>query len=363
LRGQAGNRRASGPGALPITSRLRVAVVGCGAQAQLALIPALKANPLVELQALCDTDVRKLRHLAALHNVKKYYTDFDRLKEDQEIQAVVLATPNYLHAPMAIAAMDYGKDVLCEMPLALNFYEAQQMVAAAERTRRRLMPCLVTRLRPDVQTVKNFVDGRELGKVYYCKTGWLRGREAWSPAGWWYEPRRAGGGAFLTLGSALLDSALYLLKPAKPLRIYGVAAKRNANAAVEDTAFALIRFDSGVVLTVEVGWSLLMERDFVYFNLFGTSGAALLNPITINKEMHGRLVNITPQIPDKGLLREAYKRLIELWVDALLQDLPPAETVADALTISRISDGFYQSNTTGREVELIEEREVPSGGF
>ncbi|NPV14665.1 Gfo/Idh/MocA family oxidoreductase [candidate division WOR-3 bacterium] len=362
MRGQAGNTRAAGAGALPLTTRLRVAVVGCGAQAQLVLIPALKANPCIELVALCDNDVRKLRHLASLHGVKRYYTDFDRLKEDEEVQALVLATPNYLHAPMAIAAMEYGKDVLCEMPLALNYHEAEQMVAVAERTRRRLMPCLVTRLRPDVQTVKNFVDGRELGKVYYCKTGWLRGRDSWSPTGWWYEPRRAGGGAFLTLGSALLDSALWVLKPAKPVRIYGVAAKRNARSAVEDTAFALIRFDSDVVLTVEVGWSLLMERDFVYFNLFGTSGAALLNPITINKEMHGRLVNITPQIPEKGLLREAYRRLIELWVDALLQDLPPAETVADALTISRITDGFYRSNASGQEVELTEERKAPSAG-
>lgn len=354
MRGEAGDSRSPGAGSVPVTSRLRVAVVGCGAQAQLALIPALKTNPNVELMALCDKDVRKLRQLASLHGVKKYYPDFDRLKDDEEVQAVVIATPNYLHAPMAIAAMEYGKDVLCEMPLGLNYHEVQEMVRAAERTRRRLMPCLVTRLRPDVQVVKRFVDDRELGRVYFCKTGWLRGREAWSPMGWWYEPLRAGGGAFLTLGSALLDSALWVLKPAKPVRVYGVAAKRNAGAAVEDTAFALIRFDTDVVLTVEVGWSLLLERDFVYFNLFGTAGAALLNPITINKEMHGRLVNITPQIPSRGFMRAAYQRLIELWADSLLRDLLPPETVADALTIAQITDGFYRSNAQGREVELWE---------
>ncbi|MGQ9677796.1 MAG: Gfo/Idh/MocA family protein [bacterium] len=354
MRGEAGDNRSPGASSLPVTSRLRVAVVGCGIQAQVALIPALKSNPNVELTALCDKDVRKLRQLVSLHGVKRYYTDFDRLKEDAGVQAIVVATPNYLHAPMAIAAMEYGKDVLCEMPLALNYQEAKEMVAAADRTQRRLMPCLVTRLRPDVQMVKRFVDGKELGRVYFCKTGWLRGREAWSPTGWWYEPHRAGGGAFLTLGSALLDSALWVLKPAKPVRVYGVAAKRNTGAAVEDTAFALVRFDTDVVLTVEVGWSLLMERDFIYFNLFGTSGAALLNPITINKEMHGRLVNITPQIPSRGLLRAAYQRLIEFWVDSLLQDIAPSETVADALTIAQITDGFYRSNTQGGEVELRE---------
>lgn len=76
------------------------------------------------------------------------------------------------------------------------------------------MPCLVMHFRPEVQVVKRFVDGGELVRVYFCKTGWLRAREAWSPRGWWYEPYRACGGAFLTLGSALL---------------YGVA-KRNAGA-------------------------------------------------------------------------------------------------------------------------------------
>jgi predicted dehydrogenase len=335
-----------------MNGRLRVAVVGCGVQAQLALIPALRANPSIELYALCDTDVRKLHLLCARHNVRRYYTDFDLLKDDPDVNAVVIATPNYLHAPMAMAAMEYGKDVLCEMPLAISAQEAEVILQTAQRTRRRLMPCLVTRLRPDVQTVRRYIEGRDLGLLYYAKTGWLRGKERWSPSTWQRELRYAGGGAFLTLGTALLDSALYLVAPAKPVSVVGVAARRYAGTMTEDTAFALVRFDSGLVLTVEVGWSLLMERDFVYFNLFGTSGAALLNPLTINKEMHGRLVNITPQLPGKGLHRQAYKRLIELWVDSLLRDISPEVLVADALLINRIVDAFYQSNVTGSEVKL-----------
>ncbi len=335
-----------------MNGRLRVAVVGCGVQAQLALIPVLKANPSIELIAFCDTDVRKLHSLSARYNVKRYYTDFDRLKEDSDINAVVIATPNYLHAPMAMAAMENGKDVLCEMPLAVNTSEGEQILQTAQRTRRRLMPCLVTRLREDVQTVRRYVESRDFGHLYYAKTGWLRGRGAWSPSTWQHELHYAGGGAFLTLGTALLDSALWLVTPAKPVSVIGVAAKRSAVAMVEDTAFALVRFDSGLVLTIEVGWSLLMERDFVYFNLFGTNGAALLNPLTINKEVQGRLVNVTPQLPSKGLYRAAYKRLIEVWVDSLLRDISPDISVADALLINRIVDAFYRSNATGSEVKL-----------
>ncbi|MEO0005244.1 MAG: Gfo/Idh/MocA family oxidoreductase [candidate division WOR-3 bacterium] len=335
-----------------MNGRLQVAVVGCGVQAQLALIPALIANPSIELVALCDTDVRKLHLLSARYNIKRYYTDFDRLKEDPEVNAVVIATPNYLHAPMAMAAMENGKDVLCEMPLAVNASEAEEILRTAQRTRRRLMPCLVTRLRADVKVVRRYVEDKGLGQLYYAKTGWLRGRNAWSPSTWQKELRYAGGGAFLVLGTALLDSALWLVMPAKPVSVIGVAAKRVGEGMVEDTAFALIRFDSGLVLTIEVGWSLLMERDFVYFNLFGTHGAALLNPLTINKEVQGRLVNITPQLPSKGLHREAYKRLIELWVDSLLRDVPPDVSVGDAILINRIVDAFYRSNASGSEVKL-----------
>jgi len=340
-----------------MNGRLRVAVVGCGVQAQLALLPALKANSAIELVALCDIDVRKLHQLSARYNVKRYYTDFDRLKEENDINAVVIATPNYLHAPMAIAAMESGKDVLCEIPLATSSREVEDMVSTAQRERRRLMPCLATRLRVDVQIVRKYIEHQDLGQLYYAKTGWLRGRQAWSPSSWQRERQLAGGGAFLNLGSVLLDSALWLLAPARPISIIGVGAgHRGKNGktdrTVEDTAFALIRFDTGFVLTVEVGWSLLLERDFVYFNLFGTQGAAVLNPLTINKEVQGRLVNITPGITIRAQVRSAYQQLIKKWIDALLKDTAPEVAVADALLINQLADAFYISNASGAEVRL-----------
>lgn len=340
-----------------MNGRLRVAVVGCGVQAQVALLPALKANPTIELVALCDTDVRKLHILCARYNVKRYYTDFDRLKEETDINAVIIATPNYLHAPMAIAAMESGKDVLCELPLATTTQEAQEMVMTAQKRRRRLMPCLVTRLRTEVQLVRKHLEHNELGRVYYAKTGWLRGRQEWSPTNWQRERRFAGGGVFLNLGSMLLDSALWLVSPAKPVSVIGVGVSHlgkdvRKEKAVEDTAFALIRFDSGLIMTVEVGWSLLLERDFVYFNLFGTRGAAVLNPLRIHKEIQGRLVDITTPIETRGQVRNAYQQLIKNWVEALLNDIPPDVAVADALMLNRIADAFYESSASGVEVRL-----------
>jgi len=332
--------------------RLQVAVVGCGTQSQLAHIPALKLNPAVEITALCDTDVRKLNQLCAIHKIEKHYVDFDDLKEDEAIDAVVIATPNHLHAPMAVAAMRYGKDVLCEMPLGLNAGEVEQMMSCAEREKRKLMPAMNTRLRPDIQTIRRFVEGGELGDLYYCKTGWLQGRESWSLSGWRGERLRAGGGAFLSLGTALLDASLALLAPHKPVSVIGAAHHRSPHSEVEDTAFAMIRFGQDVMLTVEVGWSMLQERDLTFLNLFGNAGAALLNPTQIHKEMHGHLVNGTPQIPAKDVQRTSWRTLVDLWVESLVRGTPLPIDASEALTVSRLADAFYRSQSTHSEVPL-----------
>jgi len=335
-----------------MSRKLRVAVVGCGAQAQLAHIPALKQHPSVELAALCDTDVRKLNHLCTLHGVGRHYVDFDDLKEDGDIDAVVIATPNHLHAPMTIGALQYGKDVLVEMPMGLNAAEVEQMIQVASKEKRQLVPCLNARLRPDVQTIKRFVDGGELGNLYYCKTGWLQGRESWALSGWRGQRLRAGGGAFLGLGTTMLDISLLLLAPHTPVSVVGVAHHRDPHIEVEDTAFAMIRFEPDLLLTVEVGWSMLMEKDFTYLNLLGNAGAALLNPTQIHREMHGHLVNVTPQFPAKDAPRASYRSLISLWVDSLVSGSPATITAAEGLVVSRLADAFYRSHVTHSEVRL-----------
>jgi len=331
---------------------LRVAVVGCGAHAQVAHIPALKGHRHAELVALCDSDVRKVNHLSALYNVPRRYTDFDDLKADEQIDAVVISTPNYLHAPMTVAALEYGKHVLCEMPMGLNSEEALLMMRTAEREKKTLMPGLNTRLRPDVQTIRKFIEGGELGRLYYCKTGWLQGRSAWAKDGWRAERLRSGGGAFLSLGTTLLDFSLWLLSPKQPVSVTGVAHLRTPSAEVEDTAFAMVRFQDESLLTVEVGWSLLQEHDLTYFNAFGTTGAALLNPIRIHKEMHGHLVNVTPAVSTKGIQRASFKMLVDLWIDALLRGAEPVVPARCGLVVNRIVDAFYESSAKHREIAL-----------
>lgn len=334
--------------------KVKVGIVGCGVQTQLVYLPALKKNKQAEVVALCDTDLRKLNHLCTRFNVPHHFLDFERFIDDAEMDAVIIATPNYLHCPMALGALEYDKDVLVETPMAINSQEAKKMVDLAVKKKRVLMPALYQRIRQDVQMIKNFIDGGELGLIYYSKAGWLRGRLEWAMSGWWAEQMRAGGGAFLSLGSQILDIATYFSAPTAPVSIVGTGHKRNEKSQVEDSAFALIRFPKDQILTIEVGFSVLQEKDFSYYNAFGHKGAALLNPVSINREMHGHLVNVTPKsmLGQKDYVRQAYNLLVDVFIDGIAKDIELPIKPQDGLLISKITDAFYKSLKTQKEAVI-----------
>jgi predicted dehydrogenase len=255
---------------------------------------------------------------------------------------------------MVLGALEYDKNVLVETPMAINSTEAKKMVTLASRKKRILMPAIYQRIRQDVQMIKNFIDGSDLGAIYYSKAGWLRGRADWAMTGWWVEQMRAGGGAFLSLGTQILDIAVYLSSPIKPVSIVGTGHKRSDKSQVEESAFALIRFPRNQILTIEVGFSVLQEKDFSYYNAFGDKGAALLNPVSVNREMHGHLVNVTPQsmLGQKDYVRQAYNLLVDVFVDGCTKDIELPITPQEGLLISKITDAFYKSYKTQKEVVI-----------
>ncbi|MEO0083780.1 MAG: Gfo/Idh/MocA family oxidoreductase [candidate division WOR-3 bacterium] len=332
--------------------KVRVGIVGCGIQTQLIYLPALKKNKIAQVVSLCDTDLRKLNYLCNRFGIHKHFVDFEKFITDEEMDALIIATPNYLHCPMTIAALEYDKDVLVETPMAINYQEAKKMSTLAKKKKRILMPAIYQKIRQDVQMIKNFIDGGELGSIYYSKAGWLRGRAEWAMTGWWAEQMRAGGGAFLSLGTQILDIALYFASPEKPISIIGSAHKRSEKSQVEDSAFAFLRFPKSQILTIEVGFSVLQEKDFSYYNAFGDKGAALLNPVSINREMHGHLVNVTPKsiLQQKDYVRQAYNLLVDLFIDGVSKDIELPISAEDGVVISKITDAFYKSCQTQKEV-------------
>jgi len=326
-----------------VEDTVKVGIVGCGAHAQIAHIPFFKRNPACTLVALCDSDIRIIDHLCSKYEIPDKYQDFQEIIEDERIDAVIISTPNYLHGPMAIAALKYGKHVFCENPMATNLEEAAEMVRVAKSSGKKLAVATSNRLRPDVQTLKTFIKEGELGDIYYIKSGWLIGRREWILSPWRLEKLKSGGGAFLSLGTNLLEIGLYFLKSKKVASIFASIHKREPKAEVEDTAMCIINFTDGTLLTIEVSWSLLFEDDFLYCNVFGKKGAALLNPLKIQKELHNELYNVTPTLEHTNIYRESYELQVKSFLDFLTKNQTPPITCEEGLLIAKISKAFYES--------------------
>ena len=320
-----------------------IGIVGCGAHAQIAHITYFIKHPRCKVLALCDADIRKIDHLSSKYNIPHKYQDIQELLDNEEIEALIVAAPNLLHGAMVISALKYGKHVFCENPIALSKVEAQEIIDTVHSTGKKCALTMNNRLRQDVATLRKFIQGGELGDIYYVKTGWLIGSDEWVLSRNRMDRMQSSGGAFLNLGIGLLDIALYFLKNKTPSTIFASIHTKEQNTQVEDTALCMINFSDHTLLTIEVGWSLLFEQDFLYCNVFGKKGAALLNPLRIQKELHDDLFNVTPTIAHQNLYRESYERQANAFIQYILDNTPPLISLEDGLLIARICEAFYES--------------------
>jgi predicted dehydrogenase len=331
---------------------LKIGLVGVGAAAQVSHIPVLKRMEDLELVALCDRDPEKASRVAQKFQIPRSSGRLDDLLANDEIDAIDICTPNFLHAPMATAALEAGKHVLCERPLARSGEEAQAMVKAARKADRTLMCAVQHRFRSDAQLLRTFVQKGDLGEIFFAKAGWLRQRTEWDSDEWRRQKRESGGGVVLDLGFQMLDLSLWVLGNPK-VESVTASVHRSRKGEVEDSATAFLRLEDGATLTLELTWGLLMEKDFAYVNLFGSGGAALLNPFRVHKGMHGALVNVTPT---QDTSRNQYKHSIESqlthFADALRKGSKPMGHAEEILPVMELMDAIYRSAELGREVKL-----------
>jgi predicted dehydrogenase len=331
---------------------LRIGLVGVGAAAQINHIPALKRTDGVELVALVDRDPEKANRVAQKFGVPRVYGRLDDLLADDEIDAVDVCTPNFLHAPVSIAALEAGKHVLCERPLARSAEEAAAMLKAAKKAERQLACCVQHRFRPDAQLLRKFVEKGDLGEIFFAKAGWLRQRTEWDSDEWRRQKRESGGGVVLDLGFQMLDLTLWMLGSPSVTSVTA-SVHRQKKGEVEDSATAFFRLENGSTLTLELTWGLLMEKDFAYVNLFGSGGAALLNPLRVHKGMHGSLVNVTPTMETS---RNQYKQSIEAQIahfaDSLRRGAKPMGQAEEILPVMELMDAVYRSAEQSKEVRI-----------
>jgi len=262
---------------------VRYGVVGVGAIAQRRHIPECVANPDSTLVALADANKERVEAIATQYGAKAY-TDWQEMTKSPEIDAVVVAGPNALHAAMTIAALQAGKHVLCEKPMAINREEGRAMIDAAKKSGKYLMIGLNQRLMPSHVRAKEVLDSGRLGKVLSFRTAFKHpGPEGWSvdaAKSWFFRKDQAFMGVTGDLGIHKADLMRWLLSD-EFIEVSGMVTtldKRDGEGnliALDDNAFINLKSAKGVIGSMILSWTNYgVEENYTV--LYGTKGVMAL---------------------------------------------------------------------------------------
>jgi len=327
---------------------VRIAVVGTGAIAQLTHIPVLSKLRGASLVALCDNDAPKARALADRFGVPDVFTDFEELLDSDELDAVVIATPNHLHEPHVLSALRAKLHVLCERPLSLTVRGVERCLTAAQKADRRLVVGHNHRFRTDVQALNQFLRNAELGQITSIRTGALHVKRG--ADGWRTRRAEAGGGAFQEYGYPLLDLACWLSDAPVPIRVSATMRRGRAAAAVEESMQVLLECEDGLTITFDVSWSYAGAEDRWWFDVHATRGSAQLQPLRVIKELNNRAVDVSPSgaAARESPFLQSYRAEIAHFL-AVIQGDAPYEPPADQVQVHRILEAIYRAADDGKE--------------
>lgn len=330
---------------------VRIAVIGAGAIAQLAHLPVLSRMRGATLVGLCDNDGPKARALADRFGIPDVFTDIEDLLEFDQLDAVVIATPNHLHEPHVLAAVAKKVHVLCERPLALTSRGVERILAAAGRADCKVMVGNNHRFRSDVQMLERFLRGGELGRMVRIRTGAYHiGRPA---EGWRNRRAEAGGGAFLEHGLPLLDLALWLAEFPSPIRISVHVDRPKGASAVEEAMLVHLECDKGLSVSFDIAWSHVGEEDRWWFEVLTTRGNARLAPLRVVKELNGKPTDVSPSgaAARESAFLQSYRAELAHAI-AVLSGEAEYEAPTDQLVVYRTLDAIYKAADEGKEIRL-----------
>ena len=333
-----------------MTEPVRIGVVGAGAIAQLAHLPVLSKMRGAKLVAVCDNDRPKARALADRFDIADVYTDIEDLLEEDELHAVVVATPNHLHEPHVLSAIASGKDVLCERPLALTSRGVERILNAATRAGRKVFVANNHRFRSDVQALAGFLRGGELGKLIGIRAGAYHHRRA--EQGWRQRRAESGGGAFFDYGLPLLDLALWLADFPEPERVVAHMERGSGKNAVEDALLVQLHC-AGTVFNFDVSAAYVGEEERWWFETLSTRGSARLAPLRVVKELHGRPTDVSPRgaAARESAFIQSYRAELAHFVSVVAGETE-YEAPADQVTLHKTVEAIYKSADEGKEIRL-----------
>ncbi|MEK4076693.1 Gfo/Idh/MocA family oxidoreductase [Paenibacillus sp. SZ31] len=338
-------------------SKIKVAVFGCGAIAERRHIPEYAANENVELVAFADPIVERAEKMAETYGGKAY-SSYEELLANETVDAVSVCTPNYLHAPMAIAAANAGKHVLVEKPMAVSTEEGEQMIEAAKKNGVYLMVGHNQRLMPPHVKAKEILDSGRLGKVLNFRTSFGHpGPEAWSVDGaesWFFRKEEAIMGAMGDLGVHKSDFIRYLLDDEVSEVAGFISTLHKEGTKVDDNATCLLRMKSGAIGTLVASWTQYRAGDNSTV-LWCENGVMKIGTVE-GDEVIVELTNGTVETYKVGAMATNEKQVpsgvIDAFVESIVTQTPPAISGEEGLRSLQVILAAFESEKTGQIIKL-----------
>jgi len=355
--------------------KVRIGIIGCGGIANGKHMPALKRVPQAEMVAFCDLVEERAVKAAKEYGTAdaKVYTDYKELLKDETIDAVHVLTPNRAHSFITVDALNAGKHVMCEKPMAINSEEAKKMLDAAKANDKVLTIGYQNRQRADSQYLKLEADQGTFGEIYFAKATAIR-RRAVPTWGVFINEYEQGGGPLIDIGTHALDLTLWTMNNYKPKYCVGTVYHKLGNLpddeqgnawgpwdrekyTAEDSAFGFVVMENGATIILESSWAInLLDPREAITTVAGTkAGGDMLDGVRINGVKNGRQYVMKPDLNAGGVAfyegagnDPAEVREAKLWIGAILNGTEPSTLPEQAYVVTQILEGIYESAKTGK---------------
>ena len=253
--------------------KYRAGVIGVGAIAQACHLPGYARNEYVDLVAFADPEQARHKEMARLYGFMKGYAHYRDMLQNEKLDIVSVCTPNKYHADATLAALEAKCHVLCEKPIATTLKEADAMIAAAKKAKRKLMVGFTHRLFNGTMKVKEILESKALGKPFMIRVRFAHGGPfpGWAKSDWFYKKDLAAGGAMLDMGIHAIDLCLWLFGRVRA--VTGKAQTLIKKIEVDDNAVMILEFKSGALGYIEIGWT--SKPGFTGLEVYGTEGSLI----------------------------------------------------------------------------------------
>ncbi len=352
-----------------MSKKVKIGIIGIGTIGSVHA-DAYAKIPEAEVVALCDILPDRLKEKAARHGIAKTYATHQELLADPEIEAVSVCVPNYMHAPIAIDALNAGKHVMLEKPMSIKAEYAQQICDARDKNGKLLQMGMVRRQAADAQLVHRHIQEGRFGDIYHIGVKLIRRRGIPGMGGWFTTKAMSGGGGLIDIAVHSLDLAMWatnLWKPVKvsaktyskfgsPMRDYHFvdmwAGPPNYDGTfdVDDYATGFVRFDNQASLCFEVAWACNAKPES-YVEILGTKGGIKLEGgnATFLTEYDNMLadINLAYNANVDGFVAELSK-----FVKAINGEGEIPATGDQGVIVMKLLDAIYKSCELNREVDI-----------